>query len=132
LYLAETTAAPEVVLKTLDATFGSVIEPTGFSLAAVAAVFVSTEADAVSTSDKRGSAVEVAGPDTREAVTDIESSTAPPRNESVTVAEVAVAVSPVVCAAVAAESVSESELITALEGATDITPKPNAATVTSA
>ena len=47
-------------------------------------------------------------------------------------AEVAVAVSAVVCAAVAAESVSESALIVAVEGTTDITPKPNAATVTSA
>ena len=81
---------------------------------------------------RQGSATEVAGPDTSEAVTVIESSTTPPRNESVTTAEVAVAVSAVVCAAVAAESVSESELITALEGATATTLRPKAATVTSA
>ena len=48
-----------------------------------------------------------AGPDTNAAVTEAESPVAP-RNESVATAEVAVAVSAVVCAAVAAESVNES------------------------
>jgi hypothetical protein len=86
----------------------------------------------VSVIDRNGSAVEPAGPDTSEAVTDAESTKAVPRNESVTTAPVAVAVSAVVCVAVAAESVSESALIVAVEGTTDITPKPKAATVTSA
>ena len=79
-----------------------------------------------------GRAVEPAGPDTSDAVTDAESTKAVSRNESVTTAPVAVAVSAVVCEAVVAESVSESALIVAVEGTTDITPKPNAATVTSA
>jgi hypothetical protein len=56
----------------------------------------STDAEAVSTSAKRGSDVEVAGPETKDAVTDIESIAAPERYESVTTAEVAVEVSAVV------------------------------------
>jgi len=54
------------------------------------------------------------------------------RYESVAVADVYVAVSAVVCAAVVADKVRLSAFATACEGTTDITPKPNAATVTSA
>jgi hypothetical protein len=96
------------------------------------AVIVSRDAEAVSTKRKKGSAVEVSGPETNDAVTDIESFVAPARNAIVVVAEVAVAVSAVVCAAVADETDRISELITALEGAIDRTPRPKAATATSA
>jgi cytoskeletal protein RodZ len=68
----------------------------------------------------------------RDAVTDIESETAPARNVSVAVAEVAVDVSAVVCAAVAEETTKESAFTTALEGAIERTPRPKAATATSA
>jgi hypothetical protein len=54
-----------------------------------------------------------AGPLTKDAVTDAESF-AEPKNESVTVAEVAVAVSAVVCDAVVADRDSKSWLITGL------------------
>jgi hypothetical protein len=96
------------------------------------AVTVSRDAEDVSTRRKNGSAVEVVGPETNDAVTDIESYAAPARNASVAVAEVAVAVSAVVCAAVVDETVNESAFTTALEGATDRTPRPKAATATSA
>jgi len=96
------------------------------------AVIVSRDAEAVSTRRKKGSAVEVPGPETNDAVTDIESLVAPARNAIVAVAEVAVAVSAVFCAAVADETVRTSELTTALEGAIDRTPRPKAATATSA
>jgi len=57
---------------------------------------------------------------------------APARYARVTVADVEVDDSVVVCAAVAADKVRVSALDVADEGTTDITPKPNAATVTSA
>jgi hypothetical protein len=56
----------------------------------------------------------------------------PARNANVTVADVAVFVSPVVWVAVAEERVSESAFTTALEGATERTPRLKAATATSA
>jgi hypothetical protein len=57
---------------------------------------------------------------------------APARYARVTVADVEVDDSVVVCAAVVADRVSVSAFEVACEGTTDITPKPNAATVTSA
>jgi hypothetical protein len=69
-----------------------VIEPTGL----VVVVVVSIVAEAVSANDKKGRAVEPAGPDTSEAVTDAESTATVPKNARVTEAEVAVAVSAVV------------------------------------
>jgi len=73
-----------------------------------------------------------AGADVRNALTDIVSPTFAPKNESVVVADVAVSVSPVSWAAVVAESVSESACDAACEGATERTPRPKAATATSA
>jgi len=57
---------------------------------------------------------------------------APARYARVTVADVEVDDSVVVCDAVVADKVRVSALDVADEGTTDITPKPNAATVTSA
>jgi hypothetical protein len=71
-----------------------------------------------------------AGPLTNSATTEIESTSVVPANLSVAV--VAVEVSAVVIVAVAAESVSESAAIAACEGATERTPRPKAATATSA
>jgi len=96
------------------------------------AVFVSLiVAEDVSVRRRYGSAVFVAGPETKAAVTEAESPVAP-RNDNVATAEVAVYVSAVVCAAVAAESVSVSELIAAFEGATETRLRPKAATAISA
>jgi hypothetical protein len=72
-----------------------------------------------------------AGALTRAAVTDAESATSP-KNDNVTVAEVAVYVSAVVCVAVVADKASRSELITACDGTELSTPRPKAATATSA
>jgi hypothetical protein len=92
-------------------------------------VVVATEDE--SDTDKNGSAVFPAGPLTNDAVTDAES-LAEPKNDRVTVAFVAVAVSLVVCDAVDADRVNKSELITACDGTEDKTPSPSAATATSA
>jgi hypothetical protein len=88
-------------------------------------------AEDVSESVNCGSAVFPAGPLTSEAVTVRESPTAP-RNETVATADVAVAVSAVVCAAVAADKVRVSAFTVADEGATERTPRPNPATAISA
>ena len=73
-----------------------------------------------------------AGADTSVATTDIESSACDDKNVSVATAEPAVAVSDVSCEAVADESVRESENVIADDGATETTPRPKAATATSA
>jgi hypothetical protein len=65
------------------------------------------------------------------AVIDIESRAAP-KNETVTTADVAVYVSAVVCDAVADDNVTVSALIAAVVGTEDRTPRPSAATATSA
>jgi len=95
-----------------------------FAVAVSTAVIVTTEAavnDAV---------VEAAGNVARSTVEVAVSPVATPKNPAVV--SVVLAVSPKATVVVAAESVKVGLRTTALEGATDITPKPNAATVTSA
>jgi hypothetical protein len=91
----------------------------------------STHAEVVSTKRKTGSDVFATGALTNDAVTVIESFFAP-KNETVATADDAVNVSAVVCAAVADDSVTESALIAACDGTELSTPRPNAATATSA
>jgi hypothetical protein len=62
----------------------------------------------------------------------VRESCAAPKNETVATAEVAVYVSAVFWAAVADDSVTASELIVACDGTELSTPRPNAATATSA
>jgi hypothetical protein len=94
-------------------------------------VLVSTIADEVSINCNVGRAVFNGGAAVKAAVTDIESFVLP-KNETVTTADVAVYVSAVVCDAVADDKVTESALIAAFEGTELSTPRPNAATATSA
>jgi hypothetical protein len=68
----------------------------------------------------------------KEAVTVIESVATDAWYESVATTDVAVAVSPVSCDAVAAETEKSTALAVAFEGTTERAPKPKAATVTSA
>jgi len=96
--------------------------------AAVRTMVVVTESENASV----GNATLPAGALTSDAVTDNVSPAFWEINDSVATAEEAVIVSAVVCVAVVAERVSESACDTAFDGTTDITPKPKAATVTSA
>jgi hypothetical protein len=99
--------------------------------AAVSPLSVVVAAEEDSTTAINGSAVFPVGPLTSDAVTDAESK-AEPKNVKVAVALVAVEVSAVVCDAVVADKVSKSWLITACDGTELSTPRPNAATATSA
>jgi hypothetical protein len=92
---------------------------------------VSITAEEVSIRRSTGTAVEPSGASSKAVVIVIESAFAP-KNDTVTTADVAVYVSAFVCDAVAEDRVTLSELIIACDGTELSTPRPNAATATSA